>query len=215
MQTYRRTIRRRLCGGEHQTVCQLHNCALHTQPLKLSAEKLDDIATVLRLMCGDSNELAGLYETADAEDLKAAKAARKKRTVAAKKRALGILLGAAGIRDGDGTTTTAEPVSQATSSSSSAEAAPDLPRTFIVDVEIDAVAPADYEELEGDEFHDRGHGEPSAQAMEVRINVPTDFVEGSRLLAKLPDGTLLDVHVDSAASVVAGELINLTYSVER
>ena len=186
---------------------------LHTQPLKLGAEKLDDIATVLRLMCGDSSELAGLYETVDAEDLKAAKAAHKKRTVAANKRALGILLGAAGIRDG--TTTTAGPASQATSSSSSAEAAPDLPRTFIVDVEIDAVAPADYEELEGDEFHDRGHGEPAAQAMEVRINVPTDFVEGSRLLAKLPDGTLLDVHVDSAASVVAGELINLTYSVER
>ena len=92
---------------------------LHTQPLKLSAEKLDDIATVLRLMCGDSSELAGRYETVDAEDLKAAKAARKKRTVAAKKRALGILLGAAGIRDG--TTTTAEPASQATSSSSSAE----------------------------------------------------------------------------------------------
>ena len=133
--------------------------------------------------------------------------------MAAKKRALGILLGAAGIRDG--TTTTAEAESQATSSSTSVEAAPDLPRTFIVDVKIDAVAPADYEELEGDEFHDCGHGEPSAQAMEVRMNVPTDFVEGSRLLAKLPDGTLLDVHVDSAASVVAGELINLTYSVER
>ena len=99
---------------------------LHTQPLKLSAEKLDDIAAVLRLVCGDSSELAGLYETVDAEDLKAAKAARKKRTVAAKKRALGILLGAAGIRDG--TTTTPEPESQATSSSGCTRSAPHFHR---------------------------------------------------------------------------------------
>ena len=101
-----------------------------------------------------------------------------------------------------GTASTAEPDSQATLSSSSA-------------AEVDIVTLTDTEELERDEFHDRGHGEPSAPCMKVRIVVPAGIVVGSKLLANLPHGRLLNVHLDSAPPVEAGELLILAVPTAR